>query len=107
MTDMETRYKNLLSTEIAGVKASYKKESKEERKEAEQEKFNDITKMFLQNDMFRGWWKGYLRLRMLRMLSERNVILSKIKEERSMDKDINDYQVARSRRADDEIVSRL
>jgi hypothetical protein len=24
MTDMETRYKNLLSTEIAGVKASYK-----------------------------------------------------------------------------------
>jgi hypothetical protein len=51
MTDMETRYKNLLSTEIAGVKASYKKESKEERKEAEQEKFNDIPKMFLQNGM--------------------------------------------------------
>jgi hypothetical protein len=24
MTDMETRYKNLLSTEIAGIKASYK-----------------------------------------------------------------------------------
>jgi hypothetical protein len=41
------------------------------------------------------------------MLSKRNVMLSEIKEERSMDKYINDYQSARSRRADDEIVSRL
>jgi hypothetical protein len=53
---------------------------------------------------------------MLRMLSERNVMLSEIKEEVVMcsfrlrivhDKDINDYQVARLRRNDDEIVSRL
>jgi hypothetical protein len=34
-------------------------------------------------------------------------MLSDIKEERSMDKYINDYQVARSRRADDEVVSCL
>jgi hypothetical protein len=53
---------------------------------------------------------------MRRMLSERKVMLSEIKGEVVMcsfclrivhDKDINDYQVARSRRADDEIVSRL
>jgi hypothetical protein len=64
-------------------------------------------KWFCRMAWFRKWWKGYLRFRMLRMLSERNVMLSEIKEERSMDKYINDYQVARSRRADDEIVSRL
>jgi hypothetical protein len=53
---------------------------------------------------------------MLRRLSKRNVMPSGIEEEVVMcsfclrivhDKDINDYQVARSRRADDEIVSRL
>jgi hypothetical protein len=50
------------------------------------------------------------------MLSKRNVVLLKIKEEVVMcsfrmrivhNKHIDDYQVARSRRADDEIVSRL
>jgi hypothetical protein len=63
-----------------------------------------------------GWWKGYRRFRMLRMLSKRNVIPSEVEEEVVMcssclrivhDKDINDYQVARSRRADDEIISSL
>jgi hypothetical protein len=53
---------------------------------------------------------------MLRRLTKRNVMPSEIEEEVVMcsfcprivhDKDINDYQVARSRRADDEIVSRL
>jgi hypothetical protein len=48
---------------------------------------------------FRGWWKGYTRFRMLRMLSKRNVVPSEIKEEVVMcsfcprivhDKDIND-----------------
>jgi hypothetical protein len=62
---------------------------------------------------FRGWWKGYTRFRMLRRLSKRNVMLSEIEEEVVMcsfcprivhNKDINVYQVARSRRADDEIV---
>jgi hypothetical protein len=52
---------------------------------------------------------------MRRMLSE-SMMLSEIKEEVVMcslrlrivhDKDINDYQVARSRRVDDEIVSPL
>jgi hypothetical protein len=65
---------------------------------------------------FRGWWKGYTRFRMLRRLSKRDVVPSEIEDEVVMcsfcprivhDKDINDYQVARSRRADDEIVSRL
>jgi hypothetical protein len=65
---------------------------------------------------FRGWWKGYTKFRMLRRLSKRNVMPSEIEEEVVMcsfclrivhDKDINDNQVARSRRADDEIVSRL
>jgi hypothetical protein len=65
---------------------------------------------------FRGWWKGNTRFRMLMMLSKRNVMPSEIKEEVIMcsfrlrivpDKNINDYHVARSGRADDEIVSRL
>jgi hypothetical protein len=62
------------------------------------------------------WWKGYTRFRMLRRLSKGNVMLSEIEEEVVVcsvsprivhDKYINDYQAARSRRADDEIVSRL
>jgi hypothetical protein len=65
---------------------------------------------------FRGWWKGYTRFRMLRMLSKGDVMPSEIEEEVVVcsfcprivhDKYINDNQVARSRRADDEIVSRL
>jgi hypothetical protein len=90
--------------------------SKEERKEAEQDKFNYIPKRFCRMARFRGWWKGYTRFRMLRRLRKRNVMPLEIEEEVVMcsfcprivhDKDINDYQVARSRRADDEIVSRL
>jgi hypothetical protein len=50
------------------------------------------------------------------MLSKRNMMPSEIEEEVVIcsfclrivhDKNINDYQVARSRRADNEIVSRL
>jgi hypothetical protein len=64
---------------------------------------------------FRGWRKGDTRFRMRRMLSK-SMMLSEIKEGVVMcslrlrivhDKDINDYQVARSRRVDDEIVSPL
>jgi hypothetical protein len=55
--------------------------SKEERKEAEQDKFNNISKRFCRMAWFRGWWKGYTRFRMLRRLSKRNVMPSEIEEE--------------------------
>jgi hypothetical protein len=39
--------------------------SKEERKEAEQEKNFKIPKTVWQNGMVQRWWKGYTRSRML------------------------------------------
>jgi hypothetical protein len=66
-------------------------------------------KWFCRMVWFRGWWKGYTRFRMLRMPSEnRGGGGCKVSFIRIVhDKDINDYQVARSKRADDEVVSRL